>query len=636
MSAPPSDRPSPPEDRDEALQLAGARARATYDFVRDSLDDLERAAPWTLLYYPPEEDEKFLHLCAALRERIQAMPKGLEELTERLLEDRTDSAARQAVEDARFYFDGILMMTGWEMSKLEERLTQFGDGGTRMSPEDRTEMLEITADLKGKYTSSIMGAAASLIAEDRWNGVELEPILFPEKRDEFERNELLVETLREVLGAIDSLRREVPLPALAETWKARRKVDQYALTPLYAFLGNLGKLMKESSRRALYSGDYHQIRKRESQLSTRVNELNTFHNQTWGTVPLPLGATIEDAYAQLEAKAVEIAAILDLELLKKAIGDAGVKNLHAAVVTEKEKVRKVPDPEAREQLTERLRSRLPEDHRALVPLLYEEDLKAFLDLLLGSVMKRASLAAARDARAPAPARSRAGVGGGPPAEVLDIDPELLEPGPTRFEPVTEAPDLAFDAESDLEDDEPDGGGMEFGLPDDFGFDPLPDLDVPRAPLSEELPSPSAPPSRKPSEFVQQASDEDRSSALAELQTCLRSVMARGNSKRRPLELLNRLLQQGKNVPPGMVRSIHPFLDQVSEELQPRVRVATIVAGLPSAAADNLESTCRSLRRKPDPHEIHTTVASNVQRLVHLLEGLDSTVAAMLRKEKAPF
>ena len=112
-------------------------------------------------------------------------------------------------------------------------------------------------------------------------------------------------------------------------------MDQYALAPLYSLLGDLGKLMQVSSRRALYSGDYHQIQQREVQLSARINELTSLHSMTWKTAAETDPAR-DGVYTVMIEKAVELAAILDVEILKKIVGDGAVKDLFFIVTMEKE------------------------------------------------------------------------------------------------------------------------------------------------------------------------------------------------------------------------------------------------------------------------------------------------------------
>src|SRR5262249_48132849 len=145
------------------------------------------------------------------------------------------------------------------------------------TPVEGQLLCELAADLKGKYTSSLMGAAANLIGEGVWDGVELEPVLFPEKAEEFRQTKELAVALREAIAAIRPLPEQIPSADLLERWQRGRRVDQYALADLATLRGKIGRLLRERSRRALYSGDYHQISRREVLLSARINELERLH-----------------------------------------------------------------------------------------------------------------------------------------------------------------------------------------------------------------------------------------------------------------------------------------------------------------------------------------------------------------------
>ena len=163
--------------------------------VRTILDDLEAVAPWDGLYYPPTDASAFLSMETALVAMIEDIPERVGTLTRALQASELDDATRELVDNADFYFHGIGVSVASELEKLRAKLDAFKAGSNTLSPVERTFICEISADLKGKYTSSIMGAAASLVAEGLWNGVEIEPILFPEKAEEFDRNEKLVTSL---------------------------------------------------------------------------------------------------------------------------------------------------------------------------------------------------------------------------------------------------------------------------------------------------------------------------------------------------------------------------------------------------------------------------------------------------------
>jgi hypothetical protein len=387
-----------PVSRGELLEKAGPSTRRIFHMARGLLDQLDAAAPWDALYYPPLKAEEVAAMLAGLVTVIDSVGHRVQSLMQDLA---GDAASQELVDDLEFFFQGIQMSVASEVEQLRARAAEFRARPAEFTEQKAEFACELGADIKGKMTSSMMGAASSLIAGARWNGVEIEPILFPEKAEEFERNGKLVETLAEVMDSIASLLSQIPLAALVEKWREGRRVDQYALTPLYSFLGNLGRLMQESSRRALYSGDYHQIRRRENRLSTRIAELTTLHNMTWGVVPTGAQVELQAIYPVMVKKATELAAVLHLDIVRQIAGPKMVDEVLAIVTLEKDGG------------THSRRERLPEELKGLVPLLYDEDLKTFLELLLGSVLKRASLTVGRDRQA-ADARAAAATAALPP------------------------------------------------------------------------------------------------------------------------------------------------------------------------------------------------------------------------------
>ena len=496
---------TPPAERDELLSQVGPAKVQVYRTVRQILDRMDEAAPWDQLYYPSSDTKIFMAMEAAFLDVVREIPKLVKVLTDGL-EDSLGAEEEQLLGDARFFFQGIHENVAFDIHKLSSKIKALSvsAGSIDLTRDERAFTCEITADLKGKYASSIMGAAAAIIADGRWNGVAIEPILFPEKREEFERNALLVSTLTEVVTNIKHLLEDLPLAELVGSWRDDERVDQYALTSLYSFLGNLGKLMKGKCRRALYSGDYHQIQKRESLLSARINELTTLHNVTWGTVPAAAVPGGDAPFPGMIQRATELAAILDINILREIIGDRTVKDLLSIVTIERERRKsdglEVLDANDEPEQKSSLRKNLPDELHSLIPLMYDEDLQNFLSLLLGSVQKRASLAVTREAAAPAPA-----AGGGAKLDLaaeLDFDDEqpadppqrLEKPGTLELSPedlALEVPDVQFDAANpfesvpDVEFDDPGGflnsktsesegeaedGGI-LSVPDD-AFDPI--------------------------------------------------------------------------------------------------------------------------------------------------------------------
>jgi hypothetical protein len=380
---------SPPATREAVLGRVGTVKRGVYTLVRQCVDDFEKAAPWQLLYYPPEDPAGLLALSGGLITAIKVVPKKVEVLLRALpAESGRDEPAR---EDIGFLLHGIHRMVAHDVKRLEGALAALREraAASPLSLEEGQRLCELSADLKGKYSSALMGAAASLIGEGQWNGVELEPVLFPEKAEEFRCTRELVTSLLDAVAAIKQLPEQVPFAQLVERWQQGARVDQYALADLPSLRGKLGRLLKERSRRALYSGDYHQISRREVLLSERINELERLHQQTWATHGAGAPPDLAPVCARLVQLTYEMAAVLDAQILKALLGEKKVNGLRGRAVTAKGQSLNPP----------------AEGVDALVPLLAEDDLRIFFEMLLTAVQRRASLsvheAAAEQAAAPA-------------------------------------------------------------------------------------------------------------------------------------------------------------------------------------------------------------------------------------------
>ena len=671
-------QPPVPDNREGLFDLVGPVGQKIYGMVRRILDDLEEAAPWDDLYYPPTLTEEFLRKASLLLAVIEGIPQRVSDLLNQL-EQMPDPLVSELLDDVDFFFNGIHMSVEQEMAKLHSLIERFQQELPRdPSEEERDYTCELSADLKGKYTSSIMGAAASLIAAGKWRGVEIEPVLFPEKAQEFERNERLVATLSEVTENIQNLLEQVPLAELVETWKQGKRVDQYSLTPLYSLLGNLGKLMRESSRRALYSGDYHQIQRREGLLAARVNELATLHNMTWGTVPLAPGQEREDIFPLMIQKATELATVLNTDNLKSIVGDAQVEELFHVVAVEKDQNSSIdrwrfghdikPHPD---------RAKIPAHLHSLIVLLYDEDLSTFLELLLGSVLKRASLTVRKELKAtpsenemsellgsieevsteePAAAPSPPPTEGSAPFDPMAIEVDhdfgrapVNEPPPPEespafapFEPPEESsgPDMLFAPAALPKVEEPSVGEplrLDRELWDTSSFQeelstlsgPLSgttlgdELDSLDEPFSDTI----SPPGANDSGELSNADRERAFHTASGLRDSLESL--RSGSQYKSFQLIQRLLKQKRAIPPAMIQSMQPFVASLLNELVPQLDGGA-VAGMVSVDIPQLAADCRILTKPSfSPAELSEIVPEAMQRLDGLLDHLTESLAQVI-------
>ncbi|MFL6203430.1 MAG: hypothetical protein ACJ76J_30050 [Thermoanaerobaculia bacterium] len=594
---------SPPATCEGVLARVGPARIAIYEMVRGCVDDFEKTAPWRLLYYPPEEPDAFLALLDALVTLIQGIPKRVAAALSKIPKVTSESDDEPTREDVRFMFSGIHHMVEHDLNRIEKTLAPVRERGPGVpaTQDERQLLCELSADLKGKYASSLMGAAASLIAQGLWNGVELEPILFPEKAEEFRNTRELMELLKEVSSVIKQLPEQVHFTELVSGWQRGIRADQYALADLPSLRGKIAKLLKERTRRALYSGDYHQISRREILLSERINELETLHQRTWSSTEHGGGQDQAPTYARLVQLTLEMAAVLDVTILKELIGAKKVEGLRARVTAAKNR----PAPTA---------STPGQGLDSLIPLLAEDDLRIFLELLLGAVMRRASLTVTM--REPEPA---------PPPPVPP--PPAAKPAPAA-KPEKTAPPPAPEPLPDLE---------EWRLPP-----PIPDYQVK---VARTFPSPEPGPELWTSSTAMdwaQNEPEPPPPQAAELtprpnlrptlkmaSDLLNEMLAPANSNLSSFRMTQRLLSKHARIPAAMFQSIQPYLKDIQERLIPVLKQITPFRGITDEAVTKLDGYCTELRRPNlSPAELKDEVPKKMERLVRFLEALRAAVPAL--------
>lgn len=586
-----------PATREEILAQVGPARIAVYEMVRQSVDDFEKTAPWKLLYYPPEDPEAFLALLTALVGLIQGIPKRVAGALAKVpkVAQSDDEPTR---EDVRFMFSGIHHMVAHELKRVESTMEPVRQRGAATS-EERQLLCELSSDLKGKYASSMMGAAASLIAQGLWNGVEIEPILFPEKAEEFRNTRELVDLLQEVQQAIKQLPELVPFADLLAGWGKGERVDQYALADLPSLRGKIAKLLKERTRRALYSGDYHQISRREVLLSERINEMETLHQRTWSTTDHGSAQDLSPTYARLAQLTLEVAAVLDVTLLKVLIGDKKVEGLRGRVVA----ARSRPAPSA---------SKPGAGLDSLIPLLAEDDLRIFLELLLGAVMRRASLSVTMREPEPAPAAARVPEPEpAPPAAILaEIDEWVLPPPKPAADWPTE---VRYDSWTPPEPS---------ALPE-----PAVEMWTPSSPPAMDWLQTEPEPEPAP-EPVEEGPRPHLRPALKMVSDVLGELLAPANANLSAFKMTQRLLSKHARIPAAMFQSTQPYLKDVQERLVPILREITPFRGITDEAVRKLDGYCDDLRRSDVPPHMKEEIPKKMERLVRFLEALRAAVPVL--------
>ena len=537
-----------PPGREEILARVGPVKKGVYRLVRECIDEFEKIAPWRPLYDPPEDPAELIALVGSLLDLILEIPQRVEALL-RTIPAGEGLGEEPDLDDVAFLFRGLHRMAAHEIKRIDTHLAPFRSGTAVPSPVDGQLLCELCADLKGKYTSAMMGAAASLVGEGLWNGVELEPVLFPEKAEEFRCTKELVDSLKDMIEAIRHLPQHVPFAELRQCWSQGQRVDQYALADLPSLRGKLGRLLRERSRRALYSGDYHQIRRREVLLSERTNELERLHQHTWAATA-PGSAEPTPVYTRLAQLTLEIAAVLDVNILKAMIGEKKVNDLRARVTMMKGR------PPASEGAD------------ALLSLLAEDDLRIFFEMLLGNVLRRASLSVSTPAE---PAEA--------PAAPQPTPPPAAKPAaaPSRPAPRPPAP----------------------------------------AAVQPPAPPPAPPPARPP-----EPPRPDLFPAFRRAHVVLGELLGTGSPHLNAFRMTQRLLEKKARLQGAMFESIHPYLEEIRTKLVPVLRRIAPYQTITDDAVDRLDGYCYDLfHADPALAALREEVAKKMERLLRFLEAV---------------
>ncbi len=548
-----------PRDRSALLQRAGPARTNVYHLARACVEDLERAAPWSLLYLPAEEPRALARAVAELVQVIQGIPERVEELVGGL--PPASNAGDLEGDEIGFLLQSIHSMAEWDLEQVESNLNLFASArGASQRATGRT-LCELAADLKGKYASALMGAAASIVAQGRWNGAAVEPMLFPEKAEEFVQSRILVDLLRDTIAAVYDLPARISLTELAASWSRGDRVDEYALVDLVGLRARIGRLLQVRHRRSLYSGDYHRLSERERQLAARLQELERLHYATWeGDAPDALPLTGE-VFPRLIGLLHELAAVLDVSLLKQLVGEEKVTAMRERLVAGER-----GDGSAA-QLEDRV-----------LALLAEDDLRLMLEGLLSAVQRRAALSTAMAAAA---------------APVMR---------PSALEPLASLP--------------PELGAplRELGLPPQAPVQPPPAA----APPSRPVPR-AAPPPQKPA-----APPTDLGEARRQVSGLVERLLAPANAELKSLRLTQQLLAKRTRVPPAMLKAMHPFVQEIASALAPALARLAPYRGVSAETVRLLEARCAELLvEDPSPKQMIDEFPAKVDWLLRFLEQVRS-------------
>jgi hypothetical protein len=580
-TSPPPPAPSPPPATREALlATAGAAATEVYGTARRFNAELETNCPWDLLYGARDNREGFLDAAERLVEQVHRLPQVAAHLDRSLTLAGVDESTR---EEIGFFFGSVHAVLSHDLDRLHRTASRLAASPGRPSGDEIEEAAGLASDVLGKCIASLAGVATSIAAEGRWAPDAVGAVLFPERASEQSRSLRLLEDLRALIASIAELPQQLDVVALREAWRTGRRVDRYALTPLVLLRAQLARLLDPHHRRALYTGDFHAIQRRERRLAQRLIELDRLHFASWE------GRSEEDPEAQVALGAsqaallTEAAAVIDADLLAQLIGEPALRQLRADI-------ERANDRQTGEDSTLGIRRpggaasgdyATAEELESLVPLVADEDLDTLLHLLLGTVQKRSSVLQALTVAAAAPAIA-----------THDATPAATAGGAAAPAPAA-------------------------------GPGPVPGL-------RPELLTASGSLAIQPS-----ATKAERDRAIKSLHDWLEQRLVKGGTEWNAFRMIARLVGQRGPIPPAMFATARGFASDLQRELVPMLRGFTALGPLANELSRSFEVDSELIARDPiDPAAMRHQVPQAMRRIQEQLEALRSaTTSLMARADK---
>ena len=574
--------PDLPQDLDSLLAEVGEERRQIFALVRNFLDEIEQAAGWRSLYNPPEQDSEMFAIGENLVRAVADIPNRVDHLLQSLRAD-CDEATREALEDAEFYLQGIHGMVAGELARLEKKLAEHRASASEKpsSTKDRAFLCEIAGDLKGKYASALMGATAAIVAEGVYNALDIEPLLFAEKAEEHRRNERLAEVLELLVDSVARFDLELPFQEVLGRWQELERTDPYALADLTLLCGQIAQLLKIENRRALYSGDFHEIRGRERDLSRRLAELDSLQRSTWE----PSDAPNKDqaTFDLMRRLLLEIVAMIDIDLLESYTGASTVQQLRMLGTVVARRQVETGSSHADEPLPEV--DALAAELQTLPAIFAKEDLKTFLAMLRGAVSRRASLRAS----------------------------SVLESG---SEPASEAA-----APSDATPEE---------APIPIEILPAIDEDAPEAEIISTDMAPAAIViGQSPDQPAPAAEPLEEGAAMNRLRGILNDLHSPENPKWRSVLMLKRLLGRHERVPRAMLKQTEPHVLEMLAILLPELTRLEPLQLVPAGSAERLKAGCAALIAAQTGTQSSTEVLALLATAEEQINAISSVVQDFL-------
>lgn len=100
------------------------------------------------------------------------------------------------------------------------------------------------------------------------------------------------------------------------------------------------------------------------------------------------------------------------------------------------------------------------------------------------------------------------------------------------------------------------------------------------------------------------------------------MQAPGHASWNAFRMTQRLIDKHSRLPAAMFRSIHPFLQEISDRLVPDLKAIAPYKSLTVEAVQRLETVCQELcREDPTPEDLADEIPRKLERIVRFLDAL---------------
>jgi hypothetical protein len=131
-------------------------------------------------------------------------------------------------------------------------------------------------------------------------------------------------------------------------------------------------------------------------------------------------------------------------------------------------------------------------------------------------------------------------------------------------------------------------------------------------------------------------DEEKRQTLAQLRDRLEELTSATHPHRKSFDLVHQLLTRKGMIPPAMMQSIQPFLEDLTDTVVPQLAAVSAQGDIPITYQAELVQYCRDLsRRDLTPTDLRSGVLTNMEGLMRLLGDIEAVTQEVMDTYGSP-